>query len=281
MKYTIPVNFSLKGQPGKTKKKETSKFDQQNILYIVDGKKFDGAVGDIDPNTIENISVLKNKDALEKYGAKEKDGVIVINTKGAQLSREGELPIVLDGKITGLTLNEVDQNLIQNIKRVEPEQALEKYGEKGKNGVFEITSRNANAGEDEEKITTQLELRRFIARIIKYPYNAMENNIEKTVYLAVKVDNNGKIKGISENESELENYKKTDVLLGAVFVTGKIKNRNKEKTDASAKKETGKETAEKQLVDEAKRVVSKIPVIDIEEFKGKTVGMSVEFHLQD
>ena len=49
---------------------------------IIDGKPIDGAkLKDIDPKTIERMDVLKSQEAVEKYGDKAKDGVIVITTK--------------------------------------------------------------------------------------------------------------------------------------------------------------------------------------------------------
>ena len=49
---------------------------------IVDGKPIEGAkLKDIDPKTIERMDVLKDKAAVEKYGEKAKDGVILITTK--------------------------------------------------------------------------------------------------------------------------------------------------------------------------------------------------------
>jgi len=52
------------------------------IVYIVDGKEINpGDFGKIHPNDIERIDVLKDKKAIEKYGDKAKDGVIVVTTK--------------------------------------------------------------------------------------------------------------------------------------------------------------------------------------------------------
>ncbi len=49
---------------------------------IVDGSPIDNAkLKDIDPKTIDHMDVLKDKSAIEKYGEKAKDGVILITTK--------------------------------------------------------------------------------------------------------------------------------------------------------------------------------------------------------
>jgi len=54
----------------------------EEILYIVDGKetKYE-EVGKIDPDNIESINVLKGEAAEKLYGAKGKNGVIIIKTK--------------------------------------------------------------------------------------------------------------------------------------------------------------------------------------------------------
>ena len=52
------------------------------IVYIVDGKEINpGDFRKIHPNDIERIDVLKDKKAIEKYGNKAKDGVLLITTK--------------------------------------------------------------------------------------------------------------------------------------------------------------------------------------------------------
>ena len=56
--------------------------DGEKPLMIVDGKEMkEGSIEDIDPETIENISVFKGEKATEKYGEKGKDGVVIITTK--------------------------------------------------------------------------------------------------------------------------------------------------------------------------------------------------------
>jgi hypothetical protein len=51
-------------------------------LFFVDGKEVkDGKLDDINPDSIKNINILKGKVAIDKYGDKAKDGVILIETK--------------------------------------------------------------------------------------------------------------------------------------------------------------------------------------------------------
>ena len=56
--------------------------DGKKPLFVVDGKEIkDGKLEDIDPNYIETIEIFKGDKAVEKYGEKAKDGVILIKTK--------------------------------------------------------------------------------------------------------------------------------------------------------------------------------------------------------
>lgn len=68
--------------PKKIKREKPSHSDEP--LIIVDGKEVpNGIIADLDPNKIESISVLKDEKAIEKYGEKGKNGVIVVITKDA------------------------------------------------------------------------------------------------------------------------------------------------------------------------------------------------------
>ncbi len=60
----------------------TFAYSKGNPLFILDGKEISRKeMTDIDPNTIKEVEVLKGEKAVEKYGDKAKDGVIVIITK--------------------------------------------------------------------------------------------------------------------------------------------------------------------------------------------------------
>ena len=51
-------------------------------LIIMDGKEVpDGKMEDLDHENIETIEVLKGSKAVEKYGEKARDGVVIINSK--------------------------------------------------------------------------------------------------------------------------------------------------------------------------------------------------------
>jgi hypothetical protein len=56
--------------------------DDKNSLIFVDGKKIENdKLKDIEHSNIETIEILKGDKAVEKYGEKAKDGVILIKTK--------------------------------------------------------------------------------------------------------------------------------------------------------------------------------------------------------
>ena len=104
VRYTIPIQFRLQGNEGIVpdpkidnaantdkdvmvvgydKQNSTSKTNDlsgKNVMYFVDGKKVD-SIDNLDAKSVSHMEVLKNKEALEKYGAADKEGVILITTK--------------------------------------------------------------------------------------------------------------------------------------------------------------------------------------------------------
>ena len=56
--------------------------DGKDLLMIIDGKEVSNQnFRDIDHKNVETMEVLKGSKAIEKYGEKAKDGVIIIKTK--------------------------------------------------------------------------------------------------------------------------------------------------------------------------------------------------------
>jgi TonB-linked SusC/RagA family outer membrane protein len=80
----ITVN-SGNGQPGSGAGVRLRGFGSFNAssapLYVVDGAVFDGDLGDINPNDIESVSVLKDATSAALYGSRAGNGVIIITTK--------------------------------------------------------------------------------------------------------------------------------------------------------------------------------------------------------
>ena len=62
----------------------SNKSNSEKALLIVNGKKTNAKdINSIDPNSIVNISVLKDKKAIDAYGEEGKNGVIIVTTKSA------------------------------------------------------------------------------------------------------------------------------------------------------------------------------------------------------
>lgn len=76
--FTVPINFVLEGAA----KNESLVGAAKQPLLIVDGKEIDyNELEKIDPKQIESIDVLKEQSAIEKYGKKGENGVVIVNTK--------------------------------------------------------------------------------------------------------------------------------------------------------------------------------------------------------
>ena len=101
VKYTIPITFTLGDGPASHALKEQAAnqrpeviaigyddgtarngLQEEQPLIIVDDKEVPfEQLGKIDPKTIDHMDVLKGKSGTEKYGAKGKNGVVLITTK--------------------------------------------------------------------------------------------------------------------------------------------------------------------------------------------------------
>ena len=347
-----------------------------NPIVIVDGQEFDGDINDIPVNDISSVSVLKNSDATDLYGGKGRNGVIsiitkketinkktadfkkflisievqenkiklqglsgcsykeltfsiednhpvainqngvsssetdqihsnflfkiekvnnqikltgisgtawktlsfkpihkkhLISEKGISIEKFKEKPlIVIDGIITAYeSMDDIDPETIESINVLKDEPAIKKYGDKGKNGVIEITLKQVT-------IATALDLRKFIAEEIRYPVLAQEANREKTVQLFAQIDKRGRIIAIKEKSTN------NKLILDEVVVTA-YKSKKIVVTGYGTRKEAenARKIEEQLLVDETKRIIKKIPEIDIPELKGKTIAITVKFVLQD
>ncbi|SEN08358.1 TonB-linked outer membrane protein, SusC/RagA family [Mucilaginibacter gossypiicola] len=62
-------------------------FSNANPLIIIDNFPYDGDLSNINPNDVENISILKDAAAASAWGSRSGNGVIVITTKKGRLNR--------------------------------------------------------------------------------------------------------------------------------------------------------------------------------------------------
>ena len=119
-----------------------------NPLIILDGQelKDSTSLASIAPNDIESIELLNETQGLNVYGRKGIKGVVLITTKGNKnITQPTELvgPLyILDdvevkiGKLADVNTSEIEKVEVFKSKQAEP------YGEKGKNGVIIITTKN-------------------------------------------------------------------------------------------------------------------------------------------
>ncbi|MCI9845732.1 M56 family metallopeptidase [Flavobacterium pectinovorum] len=125
-------------------------------------------INDIPTNEITSVNVIKGKSAEDKYGTIGKNGVIEITTKHLTENNEqsssvkiqtrkdnsvvissdkiniksSEKPlVVIDGKITNKNPDDLDPQKIEQINVLKTPASTIKYGDKGKNGVLEITTK--------------------------------------------------------------------------------------------------------------------------------------------
>lgn len=132
--------------------------------------------------------------------------------------------IVLDGKVKNVDLDKIDPETIQSVNVIKGEDAVKKYGEKGKNGVLEIVTKASapNLGKEianekgkapdvkskpDEIFVVVEEMPEFpggqeamlawISNNLKYPDEAVRNKITGVVIVRFTVGSTGKISDIS------------------------------------------------------------------------------------
>jgi TonB-linked SusC/RagA family outer membrane protein len=90
---------SSNGAPGETSTIRIRGFGSLNAgkdpLIIVDGAPYSGDLGNLNPNDVESMTVLKDAASNALYGARGANGVIMITTKKAKY---GEAKVTLDAK---------------------------------------------------------------------------------------------------------------------------------------------------------------------------------------
>lgn len=121
----------------------------------------------LDPEFIQSVFVLKDDKAIKGYGEKGKNGVIIVDTKESKKKSENWKmgysvhsleqdnitepmadPIyIVDGSLMGkFSAQTFDPKNIKSMQVIKGDKALEKYGEKAKNGVIEIITKTKGLG---------------------------------------------------------------------------------------------------------------------------------------
>ena len=141
---------------------------KEDPLIVINGEIAD--LKSIAPENVESISILKDASSTALYGDKGKNGVIIITTKKETATVTGDPTptkgktsgIIIRGNATGIgqePLYVVDGEIVEDISAIAPDNIKEiaviksangtlPYGEKGKNGVIEITTKEAAKKED-------------------------------------------------------------------------------------------------------------------------------------
>jgi TonB-dependent SusC/RagA subfamily outer membrane receptor len=117
-----------------------------NPLIIINGEVSDIEFSSIDPSTIESMSVLKDQAAIDFYGQNAKYGVISIKTKDnlkAVITKNQQpQPLILfNGVVYTSGLESIDPNEIKSVTVLKDESATCIYGDSGKNGVIQISTK--------------------------------------------------------------------------------------------------------------------------------------------
>jgi TonB family protein len=113
--------------------------ENNDPLYIIDGKISTKTAADvIDPGNISSVNVIKGEPASMKYGEKGKEGVIEIITMNSVSPL-----IIIDGIESKSAAKDIDPNNVESVTVLKEESATAAYGEKGKNGVILVKTKNA------------------------------------------------------------------------------------------------------------------------------------------
>ena len=126
----------------------------QDVLLTINSKPKFIDLNSFDPNTIESVTVQKDKSAIESYDKTGKNGVIIFKTNDSDGERvfkpapliivDGEkfyYAIITDGK-KNLGINSIDRSDIKSILVMKDQTATKVFGETGKNGAIVIVTRS-------------------------------------------------------------------------------------------------------------------------------------------
>ena len=130
-----------------------SKTNNNEPIHIINGKVVKkNEIEELEVENINKVEVLKGDDAVKKYGNKGKDGVVMVTTKDKNndtiiiSTDDDKKPLyIIDGKEDNNDKLEVlNPDNIHHIKVLKGDDAIKKYGDKGSNGVIEVTTKKKN-----------------------------------------------------------------------------------------------------------------------------------------
>jgi BlaR1 peptidase M56 len=129
-----------------------------HALYVLDGEKMPAGwkPDSMTADNIRSVDVVKGDEAVRLFGSRGANGVVAITTKNYELNYKLDLQLkdsihlwnpnnhsqplyILDGKEVPVdTINALNPNTIESISVHKADEATQKYGDKGKNGVIII-----------------------------------------------------------------------------------------------------------------------------------------------
>jgi TonB family protein len=150
-------------------------------LVVLDGKVGAVEIGDIDPNSIASVNVLKDKSATDKYGEKGKDGVLEITTKKkASKGNKDVQEVVVKGYAS-------EQKVVKGQKT---EGAAIPSEPKVVKGQYIMVEEMPSYPGGEQALIA------WISSNIKYPGEAVKKNITGQVIVAFEVTEIGSVYGV-------------------------------------------------------------------------------------
>ncbi len=155
----------------------TAEIDK-DVIFFVDGKRVE-SIDDINPENIDHMEVLKDKDAMAKFGITDAKGVILITTKSS-------------GKTIHLKLDSVPS-------------AKGQFQPSAK-GEFHpaviIVDPALPMVEDMPEYPGGMEaMMKFVAENLKYPQQMQKEKVEGRVLLSFVVEKDGSVTNIEEVKS--------------------------------------------------------------------------------
>lgn len=144
--------------------KSISKYDKS--LYVIDGVVFKGNIKKIDTAGIVNIAVLKGPDAVNIYGPKAANGVVLINTTRAKrpsalkkadtisTSLPDSAIYIVDGTITNKKLNGINPHDIFTITFLKEDKASQYFESGTRFGVVVIETKTGATKNYQEKLSS-------------------------------------------------------------------------------------------------------------------------------
>ena len=143
-KDPTPIQITaLKDTMGLQQITEVTQFQNQPLIILKDQELTYQEMQAIDPNTIANITVLKDENATKPYGDKGKNGVIILRLKDSTAPDTQPQPLyIVDGEeISKDKMEAIRPETIESVDVLKDPAATTTYCAKGAHGVIIITTK--------------------------------------------------------------------------------------------------------------------------------------------